>query len=188
MQKRLNVVASIGADIRSLRKSRQLTLVELAQALDRSVGWLSQVERGKSQPNLQDLQQMAETLDVSINSFFHTSGLDSEEGLIVRSDARRPIGSRTEGNVEQLLTPDLTDDFEALHATFAPHARLEEPLSRPTQEVCYVIGGRLDIWVDGHPFTLHAGDSFRLRGQEFQWANPYDEICEVIWIVSPPIY
>ena len=41
---------TIGADIRALRKARGLTLVGLAGMLSRSVGWLSQVERDKSEP------------------------------------------------------------------------------------------------------------------------------------------
>ena len=36
---------TLGADLRALRKARGLTLSDLATALGRSVGWLSQVER-----------------------------------------------------------------------------------------------------------------------------------------------
>jgi len=38
----------IGSDIRALRRSRNWTLNDLAEQLDRSVGWLSQVERNVS--------------------------------------------------------------------------------------------------------------------------------------------
>ncbi len=182
------VVPSLGADIRALRKSRKMTLVDLADALGRSVGWLSQVERDKSHATISDLGRMAEILDVSISSFLQVGGNLGEEGLIVRADARRPIGSRTKGMIEGLLSPDLTDDFEVIHSAFAPHSRLEEPLKRPTHEVCYLIKGRFEISVDGRHFSLSAGDSFRLRGQSFQWSNPYDEPCEIVWVISPPIY
>ncbi|MFB0939400.1 MAG: helix-turn-helix transcriptional regulator, partial [Paracoccaceae bacterium] len=40
---------TLGADLRALRKARGLTLSDLATALGRSVGWLSQVERDLSQ-------------------------------------------------------------------------------------------------------------------------------------------
>ena len=40
--------ASLGADLRALRKARGVTLAELAADLNRSVGWLSQVERDLS--------------------------------------------------------------------------------------------------------------------------------------------
>lgn len=182
------LVQSLGADIRALRKARNLTLVALADALGRSVGWLSQVERNKSHPSIADLGRLSDLLDVSISSFLQVGANEAEDGLIVRAHARRPIGNRTEGLIEGLLSPDLTDDFEVIHSAFAPFSRLKAPLSRPTHEVCYLIKGRFDISVDGQKFTLRAGDSFRLRGQQFQWANPYDEPCEIVWVISPPIY
>lgn len=181
-------VSSLGADIRALRKARKMTLVDLADALGRSVGWLSQVERDKSYPAIADLSRMAEVLDVSPSSFMQVGALPEEEGLIVRSDARRPIGSRTEGLSEALLSPDLTDDFEVILSTFAPHSRLTEPLTRPTQEVCYIVSGQFEISLDGKRFKLNAGDSFRLRGQQFQWWNNHDTPCEIVWVISPPIY
>lgn len=181
-------VPTLGADIRALRKARNMTLVDLADALGRSVGWLSQVERDKSHPAIVDLGRMATVLDVSISSFLQVGVSPEEEGLIVRAHARRPIGSRTDGLTEALLSPDLTDDFEVIHSSFAPHSSLPKPLSRPTQEVCYIISGHFEIELNGKRFELQAGDSFRVRGEQFQWWNPYDEPCKIIWVISPPIY
>ena len=181
-------VPTLGADIQALRKARKMTLTDLADALGRSVGWLSQVERDKSYPAFSDLGRMADVLDVSISSFMQVDAAPDEMGLIVRSHARRPIGSRTPGLTEALLSPDLTDDFEVIHSSFAPHSSLSEPLTRPTQEVCYIVSGKFDIALDGKRFSLETGDSFRLRGEQFQWWNPYDATCEIIWVISPPIY
>ena len=49
----------IGSDIRALRRSRNWTLNDLAEQLDRSVGWLSQVERNVSEPALDDIRKIA---------------------------------------------------------------------------------------------------------------------------------
>jgi transcriptional regulator with XRE-family HTH domain len=181
-------VPSLGADIRALRKARRMTLIDLADALGRSVGWLSQVERDMSHPAIADLGRMADVLDVSISSFLQVGAVKGEEGLVVRSHARRPIGSRTPGMIEALLSPDLTDDFEVIHSRFEPGSKITEPLTRDTQEVCYLVSGQFDIIVGGKSFSLSAGDSFRLRGETFQWSNPYDVACEIIWVISPPIY
>jgi len=181
-------VPSLGADIRALRKARKLTLIELAIALDRSVGWLSQVERDKSHPSIADLNRMADCLDVSTSSFMQMGAVPGEEGMVVRAHARRPIGSRTAGLSEALLSPDLTDDFEVIHSTFAPHSHLPEPLTRPTQEVCFVASGKCEVALDGQHFELQTGDSFRLRRQQFQWWNRHETPCEIIWVISPPIY
>lgn len=183
------VPQTLGADLRALRKARGMTLSAMAEELGRSVGWLSQVERDKSEPSISDLRQIAACLDVSVSSLFRQGAVPVQErGYIVRSDARRPIGSREAGLVEELLSPDLTDDFEMLHSTFEPRAALTEANARPTQEVGYLISGRLDVEIDGTLFKLTPGDSFRIRGERYRWFNPYPEPCKVIWVIAPPVY
>jgi transcriptional regulator with XRE-family HTH domain len=181
--------STLGADLRALRKARGLRLADLATATGRSIGWLSQVERDLSVPSVADLRALADVLDVSLSSLFHNAAAPAEElGHVVRRAARRPIGSREAGLVEELLSPDLTDAFEVIHSTFEPGARLGASVTRPTQEVGYVVSGRLDIMIAAQAFSLSPGDSFRIRGEAFRWANPYAEPCAVIWVIAPPIY
>ena len=182
-------ISTLGRDIRALRKARGLTLIELAGQMGRSVGWLSQVERDKSRASINELRQMAEILNVSVSTLFgHAPARAGEEGLIVRHDARRQIGDHAAGLSEELLSPDLTDDFEVVHSTFAPFSNLPTPVKRPTQEVGYIISGQLDLKIGSATFTLGPGDSFRIRGEPFQWSNPYDIPAVVIWVIAPPVY
>jgi transcriptional regulator with XRE-family HTH domain len=179
---------TLGADLRALRKSRGMTLAGMADVLGKSVGWMSQVERDISEPAIDDLRAMARLLDVSVSSLFRTASAAGEEGFIVRRDARRPIGSREAGLVEELLSPDLTDDFEVVQSTFEPHAEMVDAIVRPTQEVGYIASGQLDLWIDGTVFHLKVGDSFRIRGQHYRWSNPHDVPCVAIWVIAPPVY
>ena len=180
---------TLGADLRALRRARGLTLADLADRLGRSVGWLSQVERDKSDPSITDLRHIAAALDVSISVFFgQTATPADEQGYIVRKGARRAIGSGVTGLVEELLSPDLTDDFEMVHSTFEPHSDPGETITRPTQEVGYLISGKLDLEIGGRRFTVHPGDSFRIRGEPHRWLNPYDEPAVAIWVIAPPVY
>ncbi|MDW3224052.1 MAG: helix-turn-helix domain-containing protein [Paracoccaceae bacterium] len=180
---------TLGADLRALRKTRNLTLAELAGKLGRSVGWLSQVERDKSEPSITDLRHIAAALDVSVSMLFrHSAAPVDEAGFIVRKTARRPIGSSVAGLVEELLSPDLTDDFEMVHSTFAPHSKIVERVTRPTQEVGYLIQGKLDLEIAGKNHVIHPGDSFRIRGEPFRWSNPYDAPAVAIWVIAPPVY
>jgi transcriptional regulator with XRE-family HTH domain len=179
---------TLGADLRALRKARGLTLADMAGRLGRSVGWLSQVERDLSDPSIDDLRDIAQVLDVSISSLFRVSSSPGEEGLIVRANHRRPIGNRAAGLVEALLSPDLTDDFEVVHSTFEPGASLPAPVSRPTQEVGYVVSGRLYLEIGDQAFDLGPGDSFRIRGEPFRWHNRTEIPCVAIWVIAPPVY
>lgn len=176
---------SLGADLRALRKSRRLTLQSLADDLGKSVGWLSQIERDLSTPDPADIAAMADALDVSADLLTPRA---NEGGIVVRANARRPIGVRVSGLTEQLLSPDLTDDFQAIHSVFSPGAAREDTVRRGTQELAYLVSGQLDVWLDGEKFTLAQGDSFRMRGQRFRWANPYAHPAVAIWIIAPPVY
>ena len=180
---------TLGADLRALRKSRGLTLADMAGQLGRSVGWLSQVERDKSEPSITDLLQLAQLLGVSLSMLFrHAAAPAHEAGYVVRKTARRPIGSSVAGLIEELLSPDLTDDFEMVHSTFQPHSEIPDPVSRPTQEVGYLISGKLDLVIAGTRHTVYPGDSFRIRGEPFRWANPYSDPAVAIWVIAPPVY
>ncbi|CTQ62173.1 MAG: XRE family transcriptional regulator [Roseibium album] len=180
---------SLGEDLRALRGARKMTLEDLAQKLGRSVGWLSQIERDISTPRLSDLRQIADVFNVPLSIFFgSTEAPDEEKGRIVRSTARRVIGERDAGLVETLVSPDLTDSFEMIHSTFQPGSRRSKPISRATQEVAYMISGKLDIWLNEDEFTVEAGDSFRIRNASYRWANPYSEPAVAVWVISPPVY
>lgn len=65
---------------------------------------------------------------------------------------------------------------------------MQAPARRPTQEVGYIVAGRLDLQIGPRRFTLGPGDSFRFRGEPYSWANPYDETAVAIWVIAPPVY
>lgn len=179
----------LARDIRALRKARGLTLSTIALKLGRSVGWVSQVERGLSVPTLADLRALADLFSVPLSLFFaHEAADDAERGVIVRAGRRRTLGTSESGLVEELLSPDLGGSFELLRSEFAPGSALSSPTVRPTEEAGYVVAGRFDLEIDGVWHELGPGDSFRFAGQPFRWRNPGNEAAVVIWAVSPPVY
>lgn len=179
----------IGADLRALRKSRGVTLTELALATGRSVGWLSQVERGLSQPSIDDLRMLADRLDAPLSLFFGDPHAPTEErGHVVRWNAGRSLGAPEGGLTEMLLSPDLGGAFEIVRSVFDPGAELAEAQTRPTEEAGYIVSGRLDLWIGEKRFRLEEGDSFRFRGEPYRWRNSGDQPCVAIWVIAPPVY
>ena len=186
----LDVVSrTIGADLRALRKGRGLTLTELAVRLGRSVGWLSQVERGISEPSISDLRNLAKILEVSVSFFFANDDAPLDErGYVVRADARRSLGDPAVGLTEEMLSPDLGGEFEMLRCVFAAGAELPELETRDTEEAGYLISGALDLWVGERLFKLNPGDSFRFARERYRWRNPGSVEAIVIWTITPPVY
>ncbi|MEM7067245.1 MAG: XRE family transcriptional regulator [Pseudomonadota bacterium] len=179
----------VGADIRALRKSRSMTLVAFAEALDRSVGFVSQIERGISEPSINDLRTIARIFDVSISFFFgENQGNPEEAQYIVRAGSRRSLGNPDGKLLEELLSPDLGGSFEIVRSEFAPGAELTEPLLRETEESGYVISGMFEIEISGKWYNLQPGDSFRFVHEPHRWRNRQSEPAIVIWVISPPVY
>jgi len=191
-QREFSNISTLGSDLKALRKARGLTLSELSLMLGRSVGWLSQVERGITRPSVSNLLVMAEKLEVNVSFFFgrpeeHTVS-EAEKGLIVRSGSRRVLGNAEEGLEEELLSPDLDGSFEIIQSTFLPGSESSGTRQRDTEEAAYIISGRLDICVNDVWHTLEVGDSIRLKGEAHRWRNPYAAPAIAIWVITPPVY
>jgi len=183
------VETHVGIDIRSLRKTRGMTLSDLCEALGRSVGWLSQVERGQTDPSIPDLKSIAALFKVPVSFFFrHEDAPENERGWIVRSGARAMMGSLEDGLKEELLSPDISGEFEMIRSVFAPGAKRDLMPARETQDGGYVVSGELEMTIGGETYLLSRGDSFQFNRQPYGWHNKSDEETVVIWIISPPIY
>ncbi|UVK36427.1 XRE family transcriptional regulator [Mesorhizobium sp. AR10] len=179
----------LAGDIRALRKARGLTLAEIGLTLGRSVGWVSQVERGLSIPSLSDLRAFAELFGVPLSLFFsHDVPVENERGVVVRAGRRRTLGTSETGLVEELLSPDLGGSFEMVRSIFAPGAELKTEQLRPTEEAGYIASGIFEIEIAGVWHRLVEGDSFRFERKPYRWRNPGAEPAVIIWVVSPPVY
>lgn len=60
-------VVSIGKRIRELRTEAEMTLESLSEATNISVGYLSDVERGKYEPTITKIQAIAKALKIKID-------------------------------------------------------------------------------------------------------------------------
>ena len=72
-----NTKELLGARIKEVRKSRNLTQEQLAELVDIEQKHVSRIEVGKNYPTIDRLEKMAEALDVPLSSFFSFVHLES---------------------------------------------------------------------------------------------------------------
>ena len=182
----------LGSQIRDLRAARAMSLAALAEAIGRSVGYVSQMERGRSEISISTLKAISETLGVQISWFFqgYDPRVPEEHGFVVRHEHRRRLDFPGTGIEEELLSPTLTGEVELILSTFAPGARSgEEPVSRMAEQSGYIIEGQLELTVGARRFTLRPGDSFRIgRGESYAARNPGSVTSVSLWVIAPPRY
>lgn len=177
---------TLGEEIRKLRKARSKTLAEIAAATGRSISFISQLERGNADIPISDLKRIALTLGVPLNWFFSSEAQPAEEvGRVVRVGERRRLGSVTGGLSEELLSPSIGGKFEMYLSTISPGASFDSEQAKETEEEGYLVAGQLDMWIGGNPFSLAAGDSFRIAGEPYRWENKGNVDAVVVWIIAP---
>lgn len=182
-------LVSIGAELRALRRARGLTLTELSEKTGLSIGYLSQVERGKSALSVQKLYVVSRTLGVGVQWFFHALSEDpnDERRYIVRGQARRRMDYGT-GIIDELLSPHLEASHALLLTRLAPGTNSGDAMeSRGDDQAGFVLQGQLTLWIEDREFHLAAGDSF-LVGKllPFRYANPGPEETLAVWVIAPP--
>lgn len=182
----------LGRQIRDLRKSRSLTLSELAGKINRSVGWLSQIERGLYDVSITAMHEIATALDVQISWFFQTGAQPpaDEVGLIVRKANRRTFDFHGTGAHEEILSPSLNGQFLLIESTFAPGTSTgDRDRQRRGEEAGLVVSGLLELHVDGKTYQLGVGDSFTLtKPGSHRCHNPGLEPTVLLWISAAGSY
>lgn len=183
------LVATVGIQIRALRKQAGLTLDDLSKRSGVSTGLLSQIERGKGNPSFATLVQIAHGLDIPIGRLFH---LTEQISPVVRRDERRSLDFHgVHGPKDaryELLTPTINGALEVLWVETRPgHDTSATPFRHNGEEFGIVLSGVKDVYLDGVRHRLEAGDSITYSSSVPHWyANPGAEPSTSIWVITPP--
>jgi transcriptional regulator with XRE-family HTH domain len=182
----------LGQQIRALRRAQKLSLAQLAERSDLSIGNLSQIERGVRSPSVRSLQRLSECLKVPIADLFQTRGLPpaAELGTILRRKARPTLNLSKNGCHKELLTPMMPGMLQLLLVTLDPGGSSgSEHYSHKGEEAGVVIAGAMKLWIEDQAYILKEGDSFRFKStRRHRFESASKQITRVIWAITPPIY
>ncbi|MCZ2857577.1 helix-turn-helix domain-containing protein [Blastococcus sp. VKM Ac-2987] len=172
--------------VRTLRKSRGMSLRELAAATGVSAALLSQVERGTTDPSLNTVRKLAAVLGADLATLF----AEEPPAQVHHSRPRqRPLLSAGAGLMSyERLTPGRSD-LEVLHGRLAPgQATSEEPWAHPSTECAVVVVGSMSAEVDGVRYDLAIGESLTFDSRlPHRFFNDSGAPAEYLLAVTPPV-
>ncbi len=184
--------ADLGREMRRVRKTRGLSLEEVARRAGVSTGLVSQIERGIVSPSIRSLRQLSKALDVPVSWFFHADepGFQKDSDLIVRAAHRRRLTLTKAGVLKELLTPSGSEKLQMFLITLEPKASTGPEPNEGTGEKCgIVLVGALELILDGRTYSLWEGDSFAFDSTHPHFiSNPGSTVTRVVWTTTPPIY
>ena len=179
-------IAALAILIHDLRKHKKYTLKELADKIGRSVGFLSQVERGLSQPTVADLTAISETLDVP-TTYFYNLPKPKQLPWVTRPDERRTLYFAN-GITDILVSPKIRASFSMLESLLDAGASSgDRHMTDSSEQGGYVLEGQLTLWLDDddEPVTLSAGDSFQFDSHtRCRYANQTEQLTRVLWVYT----
>ncbi|MDO5111519.1 MAG: XRE family transcriptional regulator [Clostridia bacterium] len=161
----------IAGNLRELRRKRNITLDEVAEATGVSKSMLGQIERGECGLSVATLWKISTGLKIPFTT------LMSEErptAKIVEDKALAPLGSGQPGfRLYPVFPAEAGRGLEILYIELDPGtASLSDPHERGTEEFAMVYEGTLALTVGEEDYAVPAGHSIRYSGdQPHAYAN-----------------
>ena len=159
----------LGNTIRQLRLEHGLTIAEVSERAGISRGMLSKIENGLTSTSLDTLEQLANSLGVTLSRLFRGYNVPSGGAQLVKSGQGLEVvrrGTRI-GHTYHLLAYD-----QGPQKSFEPFLiTLEEPgeefpaFEHPGTEFLHMLEGVLEYRVGDETFVMEPGDSLTFRGE-----------------------
>lgn len=180
----------IGERIKKSRNEKSMSLRELANKVELSASFLSQIEQGKASPSIENLKKIANSLDVRVSY------------LIEDEDEERNVEHIRKGHVRYIESRDSNTKMALL--TMSNSEKNMEPIlyeigvdgesgrnyySHSGEEFIYILEGELIIYISDKEYKLVKGDSLYFKSSlKHRFKNISGKETKALWVVSPPTF
>jgi Uncharacterized conserved protein, contains double-stranded beta-helix domain len=169
----------VGALIRARRRQQHMTLMELGEAAEVSVGYLSQVERDHATPSLGTLAQIARALGVGIDYFIASP---ASHNALTRQSERNRFSLDGSSILYERLGADFPGNQLSSFLMLVPPGYRSETVAHEGEEILFVLEGAITQMLDGEEMIMQAGDSLHFRGNRpHSWSNHTDQPARLLW-------
>ncbi|MGD9568226.1 MAG: helix-turn-helix domain-containing protein [Sedimentibacter sp.] len=183
----------VGKKIRSIRKDKNLTIVELSEQINVTSGYISQIERDLISPSLAVLKRLSEALDIPMSVLFME---DNDQNIVTIQKEERTKIKFGNINVElEFITPildkgDKTNSVEAFLFKLKPKTWVSKDTIIHESKICiYVLTGEIQCHIGQKTYTVYKGDSICVPERNGHMIyNSNDEESEALCIITPAIH
>lgn len=171
------------------RKSKNLTIKDVAAMSGISPSLISQIENDKGNPSLNTLNALAHAIGVEVAVFFSGES-NNITNPVVRS-SERPIISKSNGLTCYQLTSGSIDRFCVYYNVLEPNgSTVDSPEHHPANasgyEFGYLLAGKLRVDIEDQVYILNPGDSICIDATKQHSSTNIGAVdCEMLWIMIP---
>ena len=180
----------VGENIKKFREQVGLTLQQLAEKVEMTAGFLSQVETGKTFPSLSGAKKIASALGTTVGALIGEEQ-PSKEIPIIKKKERRTLEHLGNGlKLQFLSTLDRRHAMEpAVHLLKKGSISGNPAYEHEGQEILIVLKGTIEFTLDKTTYSMEEGDSIYFNSSiKHTFTNNKDEIAEVLCVSTPPYF
>ena len=180
-----DVIAGIGPKLRDLRQQKGLSLKQLAERSGVSAAAIHKIERSSMVPTIATLMRLASALNRSVGWFVAEDDLEDRQAVMIRAGYRRPVFTSKQGlTLEGISGPYGRFFMAGAIAEIEPDSTSgAAPMEHAGEELLYVLSGSLEFEVAEERFTLRRGDALHFRtDRPHSWRSAGDRPARVVWL------
>lgn len=178
----------LGERVLTIRRQRGLMLREVAEKTGVSIGMLSMIERGRSNPSIGTLHALAGAFGVGMSELLHS--IESpDHGSIIRRAEDQEVIRGAAGVERRIIIDDQQRGYELAENRYEPEtASARAPLHHQGYEFGLVLEGRLEVTVGERVHVARTGDAIRLDSKlPHRFRNPGPQVTRTLWVnISHP--
>ena len=158
----------------------------MAERAHLTASFISQLERGKANPSLSTLKDIADLFGTTIGALLDSPSNPTRPCKVLKKGERKTLLAGKNAKIE-LLSRGYDLNCELVVNEYAPGASTGTPFTHPGFECGYVISGRLRVELAGEAYLLKAGDSITFPSTiPHLLANPTKKKTMALWANSIP--
>lgn len=178
----------LGPRIRSIRKAKKITLIDLSKQTGIAQATLSRIETGKMTGTVASHNKIAEVLGLGLAELYAPLDRRYEEVIHTKKETPRKAVHQGRGCQMELLTQEVTKKkITPLLATFSGNSRTsQEQNERGVEKFVWVLDGELEVNLEKETYPLKTGETLYFDASfPHRLTNPKSKTAKVFIAVSP---
>ena len=176
----------IGKKIKELRTKYNLTQEELADRVELTKGYISQLENDLTEPSVSTLEDIVLALGTNLSDFF--SNEEEHEQIVFKKDDYF-IKENAGYDITWLVTNSQKNEMEPILVSIEGQSQTDLYVPHEGQEFGYVLEGELTLVIGNVSYKIKKGETFYFESNKDHYLkNVKERVCKVIWVSTPPSF
>ncbi|GAB6183956.1 helix-turn-helix domain-containing protein [Thermodesulfovibrio hydrogeniphilus] len=171
----------IGSKLREIRISRKMSQKELADKVNLTAGFISQMENNQIVPSLLSFMQICEALGIKPSEIF--SEADREQSLVIRKQSimSNPPNKISQADIYKVLSDE---NFNVYYILIPSNSLINKHfLTKKEPELAFVMKGDISVTLDKVSSSLQEGDCLYIKKNlPEKWENKGGGNAEILLI------